>query len=252
MQKKIISKKEFIFKNFSTSKNLFSKKKYFNLYKNFLVQTLKKRLALQTTWLGEPILQLPQDLLIFQELIYKNKTDYFIECGVAWSGSLLFIATIFNVIGGKKIIGIDSFIPSNVYIAVNKNKKLKKKIKLINGISTNEKVIKRVKKIVKGSKKIIVHLDSDHSQENVLKELNSFAKIIKKGSFIVCGDTHIEFFKNNLHGKNKNYSKGNNPMTALKIFLKTKLGKKFKQDFTYHDRYLLTLNPFGILKKIKN
>jgi cephalosporin hydroxylase len=194
MQKKIISKKEFIFKNFSTSKNLFTKKEYFNLYKNFLGQTLKKRVALQTTWLGEPILQLPQDLLIFQELIYKNKTDYFIECGVAWSGSLLFIATIFNVIGGKKIIGIDTFIPSNVYIAVNKNKKLKKKIELIKGISTNEKIIKKIKKIVKGSKKIIVHLDSDHSQENVLKELISYAKIIKKGSYIVCGDTHIEFF----------------------------------------------------------
>ena len=252
MQKSIITKTKFFLKNSVNSKNLFVKKEYFNLYKNFLDKTLKKRIALQTTWLGEPVLQLPQDLFIFQELIYKNKTDYFIECGVAWSGSLLFLATIFNITGGKKIIGIDNLVPSNVYRAIKKNKKLKNKIELIKGISTNKKTLRKIKNIIKDSKKVIVHLDSDHSEENVLKELNSFAKIVKRGSYIVCGDTHIEFFRNNPHGKKKNYSKGNNPMTALKIFLETKLGKKFKQDYTFHDRYLLTLNPFGILKKIKN
>ena len=99
---------------------------------------------------------------------------------------------------------------------------------------------------------MIVHLDSDHSEQNVLKELNIYSKLLKKGSFLICGDTHIELFKNDLHGKNKKYSKGDNPMTALKIFLKSSEGKKFKQDTSFQDRYLLTLNPFGILKKIRN
>jgi len=222
------------------------------LYKSFLKKTLPKRIAHQTLWFGEPILQLPQDLMIFQELIFRTKPDYFVEVGVAWSGSLLYYSSIFNILGGKKIIGIDNFIPKQIKNRIKKFKKLQNKIKLINGISTDKKVLKKLKKILGNSKKIIIHLDSDHSQKNVLKELGLYSKMIKKNSYIVCGDTHVEFFSKNPHGQNKKYCKGNNPMTALKIFLKTYEGKKFKQDFSFQNRYFLTLNPFGILKKIRD
>ncbi len=252
MNNKIITKNSFLQLNNKFSKNLLFKKNYFSLYKLFLSKTLPKRLAHQTLWFGEPVLQLPQDLMIFQEIIFKSKPDYFIEVGVAWSGSLLYYSSIFNILGGKKIIGIDNFIPKQIENRIQKFQKLKKNIKLIKGISTDDQVLIKLKKIIKNSKKVLIHLDSDHSQENVLKELNIYSQFIKKNSYIVCGDTHVEFFKKNPHGKNKKYSKGNNPMTALNIFLKTKEGKKFKQDLTYHNRYFLTLNPLGILKKIKD
>lgn len=252
MKKKLLTKNEFLKLNNNKSKNLFLKKEIFNLYKKFLTSTLNKRIAHQTKWLGEPILQLPQDLFIFQELIFENKPDYIIELGVAWSGSLLYYSSIFNIIGGKKIIGIDTYIPTQIQKRINKFKKLKNCIKLLNGFSTDEKIIKEISKLTKNSKKIIIHLDSDHSKKNVLDELNKYSKLLKKGSIIICGDTHVEFFKNNPHGRNKEYRKGNNPMNALNIFLKSKEGKKYKQDLSYQDRYLLTLNPFGILKKIKN
>jgi cephalosporin hydroxylase len=252
MKNKIISKKNFIDKNKKTSQRLFTKKKYFKLYKIFLEQTLSKRIAHQTVWFGEPILQLPQDLIIHQELIYNYKPDFFIEVGVAWSGSLLFYSTIFNIVGGKKVIGIEKYLLNNVFKTIKKFPKLEKKITVIKGHSTHNQVINKIKNIIGKSKKIIVHLDSDHSEKNVLKELEIYSKLIGKGSYIICGDTHVEFFKKNPHGKNKNYFIKNNPMTALRKFLKTTNGKKFKQDLSFQNRYLLTLNPFGILKKIKN
>ena len=252
MKNKIISKNKFIKINNKVSHNLFKKSTYFKLYKVFLEKALQKRLAHQTSWFGEPILQLPQDLIIHQELIFKSRPDYFIEVGVAWSGSLLYYSSIFNIIGGKKVIGIDTYVPKEILKKITKFKKLKNKIKLIKGCSTDIKVLKKIKQSISGSKKLIVHLDSDHSERNVLKELELYSKIMSKGSYLICGDTHVEFFKQNPHGKNKNYFKNNNPMTALKIFLKTKEGKKFKQDNSFQDRYFLTLNPYGILKKIKN
>ena len=248
MKKKLLTKNEFLKLNNNKSKNLFLNKEIFNLYKKFLTSTLNKRIAHQTKWLGEPILQLPQDLFIFQELIFENKPDYIIELGVAWSGSLLYYSSIFNIIGGKKVIGIDTYIPTQIQKRINKFKKLKNCIKLLNGFSTDEKIIKEISKLTKNSKKIIIHLDSDHSKKMCLRTKKIF-KIIKKGSIIIC-DTHVEFFKI-IHGRNKEYRKGNNPMNALNIFLKSKEGKKYKQDLSYQDRYLLTLNPFGILKKSK-
>jgi|TARA_B100000795_G_scaffold188790_1_gene143651 cephalosporin hydroxylase len=252
MKNKILSKKNFLELNNKISKNLFTKKDYLSLYKVFLKKTLTKRIAHQTLWFGEPILQLPQDLMIFQELIFKSKPDYIIEVGIAWSGSLIYYSSILNILGGKKVIGIDNFVPKEIEKRIQKFSKLKNRIKIIKGISTDPKVLIKLKSIIKNSKKMIVHLDSDHSEQNVLKELNIYSKLLKKGSFLICGDTHIELFKNDLHGKNKKYSKGDNPMTALKIFLKSSEGKKFKQDTSFQDRYLLTLNPFGILKKIRN
>tara|TARA_B100000700_G_C14943970_1_gene808204 strand:+ start:525 stop:1280 length:756 start_codon:yes stop_codon:yes gene_type:complete len=251
MKNKIISKKKFLKKNNKISYNLFRKKIFFDLYKSFLGKTLQNRIAHQTLWFDEPILQLPQDLMIHQELIYKSKPDYFIEVGVAWSGSLLYYSSIFNIVGGKKVIGIDTYVPNKIFHKIKKFPKLKNKIKLIKGSSTEIKVINIIKSIIGKSKKIIVHLDSDHSEKNVLKELEIYSKIIGKGSYLICGDTHVELFNKNPHGKDKNYFKKNNPMTALRKFLKTKDGKNFKQDLSFQDRYLLTLNPYGILKKIK-
>ena len=97
MKSKIITKKKFLKINNKISQNLFKNKNYFKLYKVFLEKALKKRVAHQTLWYGEPILQLPQDLIIHQELIFKSKPDFFIEVGVAWSGSLLYYSSIFNL-----------------------------------------------------------------------------------------------------------------------------------------------------------
>lgn len=247
----MITKKKFKEINYIKTKNFFNKKISKTIYKKVLPYLLKNRIAHQTSWFGEPILQFPQDLFAIQEIIFKTKPDYIIEIGVAWSGSLLFYSSIFNSIGGKKIIGVDTYIPKSVSNRLSKFENLKKNIILIEGMSTDPKVISKIKKIIKSSKKIFIHLDSDHSHKNVLQELNIYSEILSKNNFIICGDTHVEYFKKNPHGLNKNYSKGNNPMTALESFLKTKEGSKFKKDRSFQNKYFLTLNPDGYLKKIK-
>lgn len=247
----ILTKKQFQKLNNSTSKNFFKKMSTLNNYKYILPFMLKNRIAHQTSWYGEPILQLPQDLFAIQEIIFNSKPDYIIEVGVAWSGSLLFYSSIFHSFQGKKIIGIDTYIPKEIRQRLAKFPKLNKNIILIEGKSTDDEIIKKIMKILGKSKKVFVHLDSDHSHQNVLEELKVYSKFVSKNSYLLCGDTHVEFFKQNPHGKNKNYSKGNNPLTALNDFLKSKDGKKFKQDFQFEDKYFLTLNPKGYLKKIR-
>ena len=139
MKNKIITKKKFLKINNTISHNLFKNKTYFKLYKVFLEKALKKRVAHQTLWFGEPILQLPQDLIIHQELIFQSKPDYFIEVGVAWSGSLLYYSSIFNIIGGKKVIGIYTYVPNEIVKKIKKFPKLKNKIELIKGSSTDQR-----------------------------------------------------------------------------------------------------------------
>ena len=98
-----------------------------------------------------------------------------------------------KVFGGKKVIGVDTFLPKTVLKAINKSKSLKKNITLIKGSSTDEKILKKIEKIINGSKKILVILDSNHTQDHVLKELNIYSKFVKKGNYIICGDTIVEF-----------------------------------------------------------
>ena len=247
----IITKKQFEKLNLLNTKNLFRKKSTLKKYKETLPYLLKHRIAHQTKWFGEPILQLPQDLFAIQEIIFKTKPDYIIEIGVAWSGSLLFYSSIFESFQGKKIIGVDTYIPKEIKQRISKFPKLKKRIILLEGKSTDEKILKNIKSIVKKSKRVFVHLDSDHSHENVLSELKTYSKFISKNNYLLCGDTHVEFFEKNPHGKKKNYSKGNNPLTALNEFLVSVEGKEFKKDHQFEDKYFLTLNPEGYLKKIR-
>ena len=245
----ILTKKQFEKLNFSKTRKFFSKKNTLKKYKEILPYLLKHRIAHQTSWLGEPILQLPQDLFSIQEIIFKTKPDYIIEVGVAWSGSLLFYSSIFQSFQGKKIIGIDTYIPKEIKKRISKFPKLKERIFLLEGESTDKRIIKQIRDIIKNSKKVFVHLDSDHSHANVLNELKIYSKFVTKNNYLLCGDTHVELFEKNPHGKNKNYSKGHNPLTALNEFLSSNEGKKFKKDSQFEDKYFLTLNPMGYLKK---
>src|SRR3989344_2235711 len=125
----------------------------------------------QTEWFGEPTLNPAQDMFARQEIIYKTKPDYIIELGVAWGGSLLFYSTIMEIVGGKKIIGVDIYIPPDLVERINSHKKLSRRIALINGPSTEDETIKKIKKIIGNNQKLLVILDSNHTHDHVLNEL---------------------------------------------------------------------------------
>ena len=191
------------------------------------------------------VLNLAEDLFVIQDIIYRTKPEYIVETGVAWGGSSLFYSMILDYVGGKKYIGIDTFIPNNVKIAIHSQKKLRKKIILIKGDSTSDKTIKKIKNYVKNSKKILVILDSNHTHDHVLKELNIYSKFVKDGQYLICGDTIVNDIPVQKH-RPREWNKKNNPQTALDVFIK-KNKNKFKVDMEIYRKLLFSNQPKGYL-----
>jgi cephalosporin hydroxylase len=178
MNKKKITKIQFI-KNatkhsYALANNTKINKLKFKLY----AETDKYNWCYQHYWLGEPILQTPEDIIKMQDIIFKEKPDIIIEIGVAWGGMLLFYDTLAKSLPIKKIIGVDIFMPKNLKLRLNK--KISNKVKLIKGSSLNRKIFEELLKIRKRYRKCLIHLDSDHIEEHVLKELSLYDKMVNK------------------------------------------------------------------------
>ena len=199
-------------------------------------------------WLGRPIIQFPQDMVAVQELIWKIKPDFIIESGIARGGSLIFYASILELLNHGKIIGIDIDIRKHNRKEI-KNHSLFKRIKLIEGSSIDDSVIHKITKIIKDKKKIMVLLDSNHTEQHVLKELEKYSQFVKVDSYVVVFDTIIEDMKKH-HFKNRPWNHGNNPRSAILKFLKR--NKRFKIDKEIQKKLLITSCPDGYLKCIKN
>lgn len=198
-------------------------------------------------WLGRPIIQYPQDIIALQEIIWDVKPDIIIETGIARGGSLVFSASMLQLIGKGKVIGIDIDIREHNKKEIRKHH-LHKRIKMIEGSSTDEKIIKKVFQMVKSTDKVLVILDSNHTHEHVLKELEAYSKLVTKDSYLVVFDTVIEELPDKLFVK-KPWSKKYNPKSAVCLFLSK--NKRFKADRTITDKLLITAAPEGYLKCIK-
>lgn len=211
-----------------------------------LVKAIPRHWIQQTTWLGEPVLQLPQDLFAIQEIIFKTRPKYVIETGVAWAGSLLFYSTLMEVVGGLGVIGIDINLPQDLRQRVKAAGQASEKITLIKGSSTEPSTMERIRRITGGAGELLIHLDSDHTHEHVLQELRLYAPLIGTGYYLICGDTHVESIPAGTHGK-KPYGPGNNPKTALDEFLGGPQARGLEIDRQFQDKYLFSLNPGGFL-----
>ena len=199
-------------------------------------------------WLGMPIIQFPQDMVALQELIWKIKPDFIIESGIARGGSLIFHASILEFLKHGKVIGIDIDIREHNRKEIEKHP-LFKRIKLIEGSSIDDSVIDKIKKIIKDKKKIMVLLDSHHTEQHVLEELKKYSSFVNSDSYIIVFDTVIEDLTKH-HSTNRPWGKGNNPRTAVSKFLKN--NKRFKIDKQIQKKLLITSCPDGYLKCIKN
>jgi cephalosporin hydroxylase len=240
----IITKKQFLDLNHKAAKEMQRNSKLLSEAKNILVKADRYRWLHQNSWMGEPLLNLPQDMFALQEIIYRTKPDYIIETGVAWGGSLLFSASMLELIGGKMAIGIDVYIPKNLRSRLAKNARLFSRIKLVTGSSTDCGTIQQDKKIIGRSKKVVVILDSFHTHDHVLKELRSYAPFVGKGFYMICGDTIVETIPRQIH-RPRPWGPGNNPATALKEFLKT--NKRFSVDRDIDAQLLFTCHPGGYI-----
>lgn len=170
------------------------------------------------SWLGRPIIQLPEDMIRIQEVIYALQPDIIIETGIAHGGSLIFYSSICKAIGKGRVIGIDIEIRPHNRQAIEAHP-LFPFINLIEGSSTDPRVVKRVKSEIKPNDTVLVLLDSNHSKDHVLAELNAYNPLITKGSYIVAMDGIME----NLVGAPRTQPdwSWNNPHQAAKEFVKS-------------------------------
>jgi cephalosporin hydroxylase len=222
-----------------------------NLTRKWIKASEKYEYSYHFTWLGLPIIQYPQDIIATQEIIWKVKPDLIIETGIARGGSLIFSASILELIGHGEVMGIDIDIRNHNRRAI-KNNPMYKKISMIQGSSISEEVVKKVYEFSKGKKRILVFLDSNHSHDHVLKEMKFYSPLIRKGGYMVVFDTVIEdISKPKSKGiRDRSWGKGNNPKTAVKEFLKT--NDRFEIDKEIENKLLITVAPSGYLKCIKD
>ncbi len=213
-------------------------------------QLLKTKFNYQFDWLGIPAIQFPNDILIIQELIFRQKPKIIVECGIGHGGMLIFYASILKLLNIKnfKVIGIDVFIKKKNRKKIESHS-LSKYIKLYETSSIDKNFFDKFKKstFLKKNKKIII-LDSNHTKDHVTKELELYSTLMKKGEYIVVMDTIIEFI-NKIYNKGKAFKKGNSPYNAVINFLKK--NKNFKVDSYYENKSYLTVAKKGFLKKVK-
>ena len=223
-------------------------KKLNELSTQFIADSAKYKYSYHFTWLGRPIIQLPQDIIAIQEIIWEVKPDLIIETGIAHGGSLILSASILELIGHGDVLGIDVEIRSHNRKAIEDHV-LSKRITMIEGSSVEKETISKIEKIVKHKKKILVILDSNHTHEHVSKELEYYSKFVKAGSYLIVLDTIIEDMPEN-EFKERPWDKGNNPKTAVHEFL-TK-NNRFQIDKQIQNKLLITVAPDGYLKCIKD
>ncbi|MDZ5724899.1 cephalosporin hydroxylase family protein [Acetobacterium sp. K1/6] len=219
-----------------------------DLSNKWVIETAKHRYSYNFTWMGRPIIQYPQDMIAMQEIIWEVKPDLIIETGIAHGGSLIFYASLLELIGNGEVLGIDIDIRKHNRKEIE-NHLMYKRISMIEGSSIDKNIVNKVKEFVRDKNKIIVVLDSNHTHEHVQKELDAYSEFVTKGSYLVVFDTCVEDMPEELF-EDRPWGCGNNPKTAVLEFLKN--SDRFQIDKTIEDKLLITVAPSGYLKCVKD
>ena len=214
----------------------------------FNVESNKAQYSYNFSWMGRPIIQYAQDMIAMQEIIWNIQPDLIIETGIAHGGSLIYYASILELIGKGEVLGIDIDIRSHNRIEIEKHPMFKR-IKMIEGSSISNEIATRVKEIAKGKEKILVCLDSNHTHEHVLQELKLYSPLVSINSYIVVFDTIVEDLPEGYFSQKRPWGISNNPKTAVDEFLKG--NQSFEIDRSVDNKLLISVAPGGYLKRIK-
>lgn len=200
------------------------------------------------SWMGIPIIQLPQDLIAMQEIIWQVKPDLIIETGIAHGGSLIFYASLLKMMDIEgEVLGIDIDIRQHNREAIEAHPMFKY-ITMLEGSSIDDSVIRQVKQIVEGKQRVLVVLDSLHTHSHVLSELKLYSPFVSKGSYLVVFDTAIEDVDAACFA-DRPWGPGDNPKTAVHEFIKTT--DRFEIDADIPNKLLITVAPDGYLRCVK-
>jgi cephalosporin hydroxylase len=203
-------------------------------------------------WLGRPIMQYPQDIIAMQELIWSIKPDLIIETGIAHGGSLIFSASMLELnaaCGGPpdaEVLGVDIDIRAHNRAAIEAHP-LFKRISMIQGSSIAPEITEQVGAKAAGKQRVLVCLDSNHTHEHVLAELQAYAFLTSVGSYCVVFDTIIEDLPAGMF-PDRPWGPGNNPKTAVREYLKSH--PEFEIDKRIDHKLLISVAPDGYLKRV--
>lgn len=216
-----------------------------DLLNSLLLKVGAERKAMyEPTWLGRPIIQFANDVVAMQELIWTVKPDLVIETGVAHGGSLVLSASILQLLGRGKVIGIDIEIRKHNREALDAHF-LRPRIDLIEGSSIAPEIVAQVKARAKDAKCVMVVLDSNHSAEHVHAEMDLYGPLVAKGSYLVVHDGAQAWVHDIPRGKPE--WKNDHPLIAIDRYLAAH--PNFEID-PFYTRLGVTSSPHGYLKKI--
>ena len=216
---------------------------------DWMLHADKYKYTYNYTWLGRPIIKYPSDIVATQQIVWDVKPDLIIETGIAHGGSLILSASLLELIGGEgRVLGIDIDIREHNRKEIEAHPMMKR-IDMIEGSSVADDVMERVRSAAAKAKTVMVFLDSLHTHDHVLKELELYAPLVSVGSYMVLPDTFIEYFPKGYYAENRPWDVGNNPMTALRAFLEK--NKNFEIDRELCDKLMITEAFDGYLRRVR-
>lgn len=219
----------------------------------FMRSSIAGRYSYNFSWLGRPIIQYPQDMVAMQELIWSIQPDLIVETGIAHGGSLIFSASMLElnaVCGGPGdalVLGVDIDIRPHNRQAIEAHP-LSRRIEMIQGSSVASDVVDQVRARAAGRRRIMVCLDSNHTHDHALAELEVYAPLVSVGSCCVVFDTVVEDLPEAL-SSDRPWGPGNNPKTAVREYLRSH--PEFEVDRQIERKLQITVAPEGYLRRIK-
>jgi cephalosporin hydroxylase len=203
----------------------------------------QNRLSYEVTWLGIPIIQLPEDMVVMQELIWKIRPDVIVEAGVAHGGALILYASILELIGRGRVIGMDIEIRKYNRLAIEAHP-MSRRIELIEGDSLADSTVQAVRSRVRPGERVMVTLDSNHTRDHVRGELERYAPLVTPGSYLVVFDSVMaQVADAPSAGTGWDHD---NPLEAVQDFLRD--NKDFEVDRSY-ERLAVTYCQGGFLRR---
>ena len=218
----------------------------------FMDASFAPKYSYNFSWLGRPIIQYPQDMVAMQEIIWEVQPDLIIETGIAHGGSLIFYAAMLELVAActghqGEVLGIDIDIRPHNRKAIEEHPMFRR-ISMIEGSSTDPQHVAQIAEKARGKQRVLVCLDSNHTHEHVLAELQAYAPMTTVGSYCVVFDTIVEDLPAEMSA-DRPWGPGDNPKTAVFEYIKSH--PEFEIDRDIQNKVLITVAPEGYLKRVR-
>ena len=231
--------------------------KFQALTRDWFISSVDHRYSYNFRWAGLPIIQYPQDIIVTQELIFDYDPDIVIETGIARGGSISFYSSLLRMLeiqagqplGTRAVCGVDIQINQEALKSLEQSK-ICQNLHVFEGSSISDKVFNSVAKLAKNYERPLIVLDSHHEHDHVLRELNLYSSLVPVGGHILVYDTVIEHLPDHCC-QERPWGKGNNPSTAIDLFLEQENGLNFERDdFFLRKSAGVTVAPNGWLRRV--